>query len=135
MAIGCGDLNVVRDVLFEDIRVEQIRNGQLFNIRTTWNEKYCAAPGRLVENITFRNVSYNGALPNLSIMEGYSPEHPVRNITFENLRINGRLITDDMKDKPKWYKTADFANAYAGANVHGLRFVYLSNLDGQHLKP
>lgn len=135
MAIGCGDLNVVRDVLFEDIRVEQIRNGQLFNIRTTWNEKYCAAPGRLVENITFRNVCYNGALPNLSIMEGYGPEHPVRNITFENLRINGRLITDDMKDKPKWYKTADFANAYAGANVYGLRFVYLSNLDGQHLKP
>ena len=48
---------------------------------------------------------------------------------------NGRLITDDMKDKPKWYKTADFANAYAGANVHGLRFIYLSNLDGQYLKP
>jgi len=131
MAIGCGDLNVVRDVLFEDIRIEQIRKGQLFNIRTTWNAKYCAAPGRLVENVTFRNVSYNGVLPNLSILEGYSPEHPVRNICFENLCINGKTITDDMKEKPAWYKTSDFAHAYVGANVFGLRFICLSNLDRQ----
>lgn len=131
MAIGCGDLNVVRDVLFEDIRVERIRKGQLFNIRTTWNAKYCAAPGRLVENITFRNVFYNGALPNLSILEGYSPEHPVRNICFENLCINGKTVTDDMKEKPAWYKTSDFAHAYVGANVFGLRFLSLSNLDRQ----
>lgn len=133
MAIGCGDQNVVRDVLFENIRVEQIRQGQLFNIRTTWNAKYCAAPGRLVEDITFRNISYNGALPNLSILEGYSPEYPVRNIRFENLCINGKVITDGMEWKPAWYKTGDFAHAYVGANVDGVKFIGLSNLDGQDI--
>lgn len=122
MAIGAGDLNAVRDVVFDDIRVESIRCGQLFNLRTTWNKKYCKAPGRFIEDITFRNISYSGSQPNLSILFGYSPEHPVRRIRFENLRLNGRLITDDMPGKPSWYKTSDFANMYVGENVEEVTF-------------
>ncbi len=122
MAIGAGDENTVRDVLFENIRVENIRCGQLVNIRTTWNRKYCKAPGRLVEDVRFRNISYTGSLPNLSILAAYDAEHCIRNITFENLTLNGTHIADDMEGKPAWYKTSDFANMYVGENVSGVRF-------------
>lgn len=122
MAFGAGDLNLVRHVEFSDIRVEDIREGQLINLRTTWNAKYCSAPGRAIEDVTFRNVSYRGRRPNLSILAAYSPEHPVRDIRFENLQINGRHVFDSMPGKPKWYKTSDLANMYVGENVSGVTF-------------
>ena len=43
--ISCGDNNIVRDLVFENIRVEDFRQGQLINIRIFFNKKYCAAPG------------------------------------------------------------------------------------------
>lgn len=122
MAIGAGDLNLVRHVEFSDIRVEDIREGQLFNLRTTWNEKYCRAPGHAIEDVTFRNVTYQGRRPNLSILSGYSPEHPVRGVRFENLRINGRHISDNMEGKPGYFKTSDLANMYVGENVSEVTF-------------
>lgn len=122
IAIGAGDLNLVRDVLFDSIRVEEIHCGQLFNMRTTWNQKYCRAPGRAIEDVTLRNVSYTGAPASLSIFSGYSPDHPVRRIRFENLRINGEHIYDAMPQRPRWYKTSDFANMYIGENVHDVTF-------------
>lgn len=122
LAIGAGDLNVVRNVTFRNIRVENIEEGQLINIRTTFNQKYCKAPGQLVENITFENISYQGSRPNLSIMAAFDESHPIRNICFRNLNINGKHIYDSMAEKPKWYKTSDFANMYVGENVYNVTF-------------
>ncbi|HMR85641.1 MAG TPA: endo-polygalacturonase, partial [Niabella sp.] len=45
LGISVGDNNLVRNVLFEDIRVEDFRQGQLINIRIFFNKKYCTAPG------------------------------------------------------------------------------------------
>jgi len=122
LAIGAGDLNLVRDVVFDNIRIENIKNGQLINLRTTYNKKYCMAPGRSIENITFKNIDYNGQKTNMSIICGYSPDNPVKDIVFENLRINGKIIYDGMPEKPKWYKTSDFANMYIGENVENVVF-------------
>lgn len=122
MAIGAGDLNLVRNVTFRNIRVENIEVGQLVNLRTTFNQKYCKAPGQGIENITFENISYTGARPNLSILSAYSPKSPVRGIRFRNLLINGKHIYDAMPGKPKWYKTSDFANMYVGENVSDVTF-------------
>lgn len=122
MAIGAGDNNVVRDVVFDSIRVENIRNGQLFNLRTTYNKKYCTAPGREISNITFSNISYQGDKPNVSIFTAFDAQHPVKDIRFKNLSINGKVISDDMDDKPKWYKTSDMCNMYVGENVSDMTF-------------
>jgi hypothetical protein len=122
MAIGAGDNNVVRDVVFDSIRVENIRNGQLINIRTTFNKKYCGAPGRLIGDIHFNNVSYQGEKPNLSIITAFDAQHPVDGIHFKKLTINGKVISDDMPDKPKWYKTSDMSNMYIGENVNDVTF-------------
>ena len=122
MAIEAGDNNLVRNVVFENIRVENFRQGQLINLRIVFNKKYCTSPGRGIDNILFKNISYNGTNANMSIITGYDSSRLIKNIVFENLLINGKLITDDMPGKPKWYKTADMANFYVGEHVEGVEF-------------
>ncbi|MBR6980239.1 MAG: glycoside hydrolase family 88 protein [Prevotella sp.] len=122
LAINCGDGNLVRDVLFDNIRIEQIEDGCITQVKVGYNQKYCTAPGRGVENVTFRNVRYYGERPNLSIVNGYDTEHGVRNVTFEKLKINGRPIYDDMPEKPQWYATADYVPVYVGNHVSGVVF-------------
>lgn len=123
MSINSGDDNLIRNIRFEDIRVEDFRRGQLVNLRVFYNKKYCKAPGRNIEDITFKNINYNGTHAEVSIIEGYNEERMVKNIKFENLRINGKLITDDMPDKPKWYRTGDMGRIYTGVHVDNVQFV------------
>lgn len=122
MTINAGDNNLIKNVLFEDIRVEDFREGQLVNIRIFYNEKYCTAPGLGIEDITFRNIEYNGYNANLSIIAGYNEERKVKNITFENLKINGIVIHDQMEGKPAWFKTSDMANFFVGEHVDNIVF-------------
>lgn len=97
MTIDVGDRNLVRDVLFEDIRVESIQEGRLFTINVRFNEKYDHEPGRGIENVVFRNIRYQGVGENPSIIRGYDAGRLVKNVLFENVRINGVPLrnTDD----------------------------------------
>lgn len=122
MAINCGDNNYVKDVLFDNIRIENIHQGALLHVKVSHNAKYCTAPGRGVENVTFRNIRYSGEQPYMSVINGYNEQRKVKNITFEGLKINGRPIYDDMPGKPKWYQTADFVPIYVGNHVEGVTF-------------
>jgi hypothetical protein len=123
LAINAGDNNLVRKVRFENIRIENFRQGQIVNLRIFFNEKYCTSPGRGIEDVLFKNISYTGDNAELSIIEGYNEERQVKNIRFENLSINGELIYDEMPDKPKWYKTADMACFYVGPHTEGITFI------------
>ncbi len=122
MAIEAGDNNLVRNVVFENIRVENFRQGQLLNLRIVFNKKYCTSPGRGIENVLFKNISYNGTNANMSIITGYDSSRLIKNIVFENLLINGKPIFDDMPGKPKWYKTSDMAGFFVGEHVEGIEF-------------
>lgn len=122
MSINAGDNNFVRNVRFENIRVENFRQGQLVNLRVFFNPKYCTSPGRGIENVLFRKITYHGSNANLSVIAGYDEHRKIKNVVFENLMINGVLITDDMPDKPKWYKTSDMANFFLGEHVEGVEF-------------
>lgn len=122
LSIDAGDNNLVRNVRFENIRIEDFRQGQLFNIRVFYNSKYCTSPGRGVENVLFKDITYNGQHAQMSIISGYNENRKVKNIVFENLVINGQLIFDEMKDKPSWYRTADMANIAVGDHVEGVVF-------------
>ena len=92
IAFSDGDHNLIRNFTFENIRVENITEGQLVNLRVFYNEKYCTGPGRGIHNITFRNISYNyeGWPENPSIIHGYDNERLVQDILFENIVINGK---------------------------------------------
>lgn len=94
MALSVGDFNLVRNIRFEDIRVDDFEEGKLFSLRVFFNKKYNTGPGRAIQDIKFKNVSYNGANLSPSVIQGYDALHAVKNITFENLRINGKIITD-----------------------------------------
>ncbi len=130
IGINNGDNITVRRLTFSNIRVESLsRGGMLFNFRVCYNKKYCAAPGRGIEDILLRDISYTGVEPQMSIIAGYDDSRRVSNIRFENLRINGKTIADDMPDRLKWYKTADYANIFVGEHVDGVTFTDTKKTD------
>ena len=122
LAINCGDGNYVKDVVFDNIRIEQINQGSILQVKVGWNQKYCTAPGAGIENVLFRNIRYYGELPNLSVITGYDAQHRVKNVTFEGLKINGRVISDDMPGKLKWHATADYVPMFVGSHVENIKF-------------
>ncbi|MDR2021498.1 MAG: hypothetical protein LBQ14_12115 [Treponema sp.] len=94
MAFSVSDHNLVRDVVFENVRVENIMEGQLFNLRILFNERYSAGTGRGIENVTFRNIyyDYTGWPENPSIIAGYDEQRLINGIVFDNVVINGKRI-------------------------------------------
>lgn len=122
LSINVGDNNTAKNVLFENIRIEDFREGQLLNLRVFYNAKYCTAPGSAIENVIFRNIDYSGKNACTSIIAGYNEQRKIKNIVFENLKINGILIHDSMEGKPKWYKTSDLANFFIGEHVEEVAF-------------
>ena len=122
LAINCGDNNYVKDVTFDNIRIEGIRQGSIAQVKVGWNRKYCTAAGRGVENVLCRNIRYYGDLPGLSIITGYDEQRKVKGVTFEGLKINGRTLYDDMPGKPKWYSTADYVPMFVGSHVDNIIF-------------
>ena len=92
LAITCGDLNLVRDVRYENIRIEDFEEGQLLNLRTVYNAKYNTGPGRHIEQVLFKNISYTGSGARPSVLQGLSAAGQVRQVRFENLRINGKPV-------------------------------------------
>ncbi|MDR3268632.1 MAG: glycoside hydrolase [Tannerella sp.] len=92
MALTVSDKNLVKDVTFENVRVENIQEGQLFSLRVLYNEKYSAAPGRGIRNVTFRNISYCGEDGNPSIIEGYDEQRQIENVLFDGIYINNKKI-------------------------------------------
>jgi hypothetical protein len=102
--------------------VENFRQGQLVNLRVFYNKKYCTAPGRGIENVLFKDITYNGKIAEISIISGYDENRQVKNVVFQNLVINGTVISDDMPGKPKWYKTSDMARFFVGEHVGDVVF-------------
>ena len=112
MAICSGDFNLVRNIYFENVNIDEIEEGQMFNVRIVNNPKYCSGSGRSIENILFKNIIYKGTLPNKSVIEGYSNDNKVNGITFQNFRINGKLVL-----------SKDSANFKIGNYVESLKFI------------
>ncbi|SDD06761.1 Glycosyl hydrolases family 28 [Paenibacillus sp. UNCCL117] len=92
MAINAGDKNTVRNVSYEQIRLEDFELGQVVDIRVVRNKDYNPAPGQRIENITFRDVSYRGSRSRISRIHGFDQERPVQGIQFINFRINGEPV-------------------------------------------
>ena len=122
LAINCSDNNYVKNVVFDNIRIEQINQGCILQVKVSWNDKYCKAPGKGVEDITFRNIRYYGKTPYMSIINGYDDNRKVKNVVFESFKINGQTICDDMPCKLKWHHTSDFVPMYVGNHVEGIVF-------------
>lgn len=94
MAINAGDFNLVRNVRYENIRIDDFEEGQLLNLRIVYNKQYNTGPGRSIQNIYFKDIYYTGLNQFTSRITGLDKEHRVKGVTFENLRINGKLVLD-----------------------------------------
>lgn len=123
LALNAGDSNLLNKLQFEDVRVDDIREGQLINIRVMFNRKYNTSAGQGINNVYFKNILYNGSRANPSVILGYDETRAIKNVVFENLQINGKVITDDMPGKPSYYKTGDMANMLIGEHAQDIRFV------------
>jgi len=121
LALNAGDSNLIRNVRFENIRIEDFRQGQLFNIRVFYNKKYCTSPGRGIENVIFKDIDYHGKNAEPSMVIGYAPDRMIKNLVFENLKINGTTISDDM-NKPSWYKASDMARIFINDHTENIIF-------------
>ncbi|KAH6616385.1 glycoside hydrolase family 28 protein [Boeremia exigua] len=124
ISINAADENLIQDVLVEDIRVEKITKGQLFNIRVMKNAMWTTAPGRGVKNITLRNVELDqerseNVYP--SQIAGYDAGRKVENVKIENLKIGGQYVHDGMA-KPRWYMVTDFVPLFANEHVENVVF-------------
>jgi len=94
MAIYAGDSNLVRNITFEDIRVDRIEEGKLFNFRVGYNSKYNTSPGRGIENVTLSHVTFTGrGTVGASVIQGYDETHRVRHVAIEDVRIGGQKLT------------------------------------------
>ncbi|WP_350277985.1 glycosyl hydrolase family 28 protein [Kribbella sp. HUAS MG21] len=122
IAINPGDGNLVRDVKVDGMRVEDIRWGQLIHLRVTFNPKWNTAPGRGIESVYIKDLSYAGTHAGMSVMLGLDAEHLVKDVTFENLVVNGRVIRDS-GGKPSWYLASDGVPLFVNDHVRNLRFL------------
>lgn len=94
MTINSADMNIVRNITYKNIRIEQFELGRLFDIRVFQNPKYNPSPGNRVENIRFENISFNGVCENPSVIEGFDADRIVDGIFFDNVVINGETVLD-----------------------------------------
>jgi hypothetical protein len=92
LAITDGDNNLVRNILFDTIRVDRIEEGMLFNFRVVFNQKYSLAPGRGIENVRLRNVSLRAGLVNRPVIAGFAADRMVRGVRLEGVSTpSGRV--------------------------------------------
>jgi hypothetical protein len=99
LGIMAGDDNVVRDVTFENIRVERIEEGKLFNLHIAYTAKYNTSPGRGIENITLRNIHFSGkGSPSASLIAGYGPDRKVSNVLIDNVTMGGKRLAGPDQD-------------------------------------
>ncbi|KAF6827718.1 glycoside hydrolase family protein [Colletotrichum plurivorum] len=125
IAINAADENLFHDIRIENVRVERITRGQLFNIRVMQNSMWTTAPGRGIRDVVFKNVSLNmddSKVVNPSMMLGYDQARQVKNVTFENLQIGDKVIHKEM-EKPRWYMVSDLVPVFANEHVKGLNFM------------
>jgi hypothetical protein len=93
LGIMAGDDNLVRDVTFENIRVERIEEGKLFNFHIAYTPKYNTSPGRGIENVTLRDIHYTGkGSPGASLLRGHDATRMVKDITIDNVTVAGRKL-------------------------------------------
>ncbi|MFI0430168.1 hypothetical protein [Mariniflexile sp. HMF6888] len=59
MTICVSDNNMARNISYTDIKIENIQEVRIFNFEVCFSEKYSAASGRKIENITYNGPYVN----------------------------------------------------------------------------
>ncbi|MBN2164764.1 MAG: hypothetical protein JW717_00640 [Marinilabiliaceae bacterium] len=90
--ISAGDNNLVRNIKYENIRIDDFEEGMLLKFQVFYSEKYGHAAGRGIHDVVLKDIHYNGYSANPSEIFGYTEDRNVKNIRIEGLKINGQVI-------------------------------------------
>ncbi len=104
-----GDRAVVKDVLYENIRVEDSR-GILVDFKILDSQYSKDKEKGQIRDITFRNITVTEDIPLPSLFLGYDESHGIENIRFDNFRVNGKQINSagDLDATLKFSKNVTF---------------------------
>lgn len=93
--IRCGDKNRISNIRFDDIRVDYVEKGRLFNLQVYFSDKYNRAPGNYVRNVYFSNIEFLGDKSRLQsdVWSDFDSQHRVSDVYFNNILINGQPVT------------------------------------------
>jgi hypothetical protein len=122
IALNPGDSNLVRNVRIENVRVEDFRWGQFIHLRVAYNKSYNTSPGRGIEGVYVKNLTYTGKNAETAMMLGYDETRGIKDVTFQNLVLNGTVMASTMR-KPGWFTVADMANMHVNEHVTNLRWL------------
>ncbi len=90
----CADNGAVtQNIRFNNIRIGDIRNNDLFYVAVQYDYSYSQVPGQAVKNVTFSNITYNGKGFEPSSIQGYAEDRRVDGVHFENVVVNGQKLT------------------------------------------
>lgn len=100
MGIHHGDRAEVSNIHFENIRIENARGAQLFDIRirdSFWNRDKEKGS---IKDIFFKDIYYVGnpgidTLLSKSRLQGFSEETRISNVFFSNINILGKVATNE----------------------------------------
>jgi len=98
LGLKIGDRATVRDVCFDDIRVEDARV-QLLKLVVDRDIFSKDLERGHIQGVVFRNIALTGGAFVPSTLSGFDADHCVEDVTFDNLRIHGKVVTSTEEGK------------------------------------
>ncbi|WP_261304980.1 discoidin domain-containing protein [Paenibacillus andongensis] len=92
ISFTASDGSLISDANFTDIRIDDAVVNKFIDVITFKNPGYGLAVGRGINNVYFKNISYNGTNTNANQIYGTSSTQLTQNVTFENLTVNGTPV-------------------------------------------
>ncbi len=93
MTINAGDKNLVRDVVYRNIRIEPFEHGKVLDFQVKWNKDYNPAPGRGIEKICLEDIDIRtGVGEEPSVIAGYSEAFAVRDVVIRRMHRDGKEV-------------------------------------------
>jgi len=88
-SIVCDGPSVVRNILYDSIRVER-SEVKLFELNITDGKKYGTGPPGHIQNVTLRNVSWAHEGP--IMLRGFDEQHKIQSVIFDHCTVAGKPL-------------------------------------------
>jgi len=105
-----GDRALVRNIRYEDIRIEHVYS-RLLDFTILFSRYSRDKQRGQIQNVTLKNITFPAdEFNSISLIGGFDAEHMVRDIHFEDVYVDGKKVThpDDLNLYTKYCKNITF---------------------------